>query len=236
MGYRFPWVSVIALVGANLIPLLGVVFLGWRIFPILLLYSLENIVVGFYNVLRMIAAPCDLEELERTSQGVHGKVGLIVFFCVHYGGFVAGHLFFIIVLFGFGHITDMLPGSSGPQASSPRPVDSLQIPWIGLAAASLLVSHGVSYVKNFIGAGEYTRVTANKLFMRPYGRILVLHVTIVLGAFTVLWTGSRLAPLMLFVAGKIIVDLVGHVSERKKFQGSGANLKQPERKKLISDY
>jgi hypothetical protein len=31
-------VSIIALVAANSIPLLGVIFLGWRVFPILLIY------------------------------------------------------------------------------------------------------------------------------------------------------------------------------------------------------
>ena len=83
MTHGFPSVSVAALVVANLVPLFGVALLGWRLFPILLLYSLENAVIGFYNILRMIKAPCDLKELEDTSEGIHSKAGLIVFFCMH---------------------------------------------------------------------------------------------------------------------------------------------------------
>ncbi len=43
-----PAVSAIALIAANSIPLFGVIFLGWRVFPILLIYWIENVVVGVH--------------------------------------------------------------------------------------------------------------------------------------------------------------------------------------------
>jgi hypothetical protein len=94
------WLSSSALVAANAVPLGGVLYGGWRVFNVLLLYSLENIVIGAYNVLKMRRAPCDEEELRRTWDGVSTKRGLIRFFCVHYGGFVVVHLFFVVMLFG----------------------------------------------------------------------------------------------------------------------------------------
>ena len=42
--------SLAALVIANAIPLVGVLFLGWTVFPLVLLYWLENVVVGGFNV------------------------------------------------------------------------------------------------------------------------------------------------------------------------------------------
>ena len=112
-----PQASVIALVGSNAVPLLGVLFAGWRVFPVMLLYSLENIVVGFYNVLRMSRAPCDLAELRRTSKGINDKRGLIAFFCVHYGMFVFVHLIFVFALFGFG-LVDGIAGSGAPSPAA----------------------------------------------------------------------------------------------------------------------
>ena len=215
--------SVLALIGANLIPLFGVLALGWRVFPILLLFSLENIVIGFYNVLRMVMAPCDLKELRASSKGIGTKGGLILFFCVHYGMFSAGHLFFIVSLFAvFGDSPATGPHwaewSRGPDS---RPWQAGGW-WLATAVGGLFISHGVSYWKNFIQRGEYKRVTANRLFLGPYGRIMVMHVTVVGGAFAVLATGSHAAPLSLLVIGKIVLDVVAHVRERRKFAGQPA--------------
>jgi len=49
-------VSLIALLIANIIPLFGVLFLEWDAFSIVLLYWAENLVIGFYNVLKIAFA------------------------------------------------------------------------------------------------------------------------------------------------------------------------------------
>ncbi|NIA27398.1 MAG: hypothetical protein GWP02_05020 [Desulfobulbaceae bacterium] len=46
--------SAIILILANLVPLAGVLFLGWRVFDVIILYWAENVVIGVINVLRMI--------------------------------------------------------------------------------------------------------------------------------------------------------------------------------------
>src|SRR2546425_9035172 len=59
--------SVVTLVAANALPVLGVLALGWSVFPIVLLYWLENAVVGVFTVLKMLlAGPDDTPQL--TSQ------------------------------------------------------------------------------------------------------------------------------------------------------------------------
>ena len=67
----FSRLAMVSLVASNLLPLGGVLLAGWGTFPILLLFSLENIVIGFYNVLRMRKSPCDLAKLRQTSKGIH---------------------------------------------------------------------------------------------------------------------------------------------------------------------
>jgi len=178
LGQRFPWLSAGALVGANLVPLLGVFLAGWRVFPIMLLFSLENIVIGFYNVLRMVVAPCDLAELKRNSEGIPPtKAGLIGFFCVHYGAFVFGHLFFVVMLFGVA-----LRGHGQTQGKSALLELLREDGWrIGWAFAAMWVSHGVSYWQNFIRGREYTRVTAKTRYLHSralylFGNSLWTHI------------------------------------------------------------
>jgi len=85
-----------ALIGANLIPFVGIFLFGWDVKYIVLLYWIENLVVTFYNILKMLAP--------RTNQAVEhaGKLFVIPFFCIHYGGFCAVHGFFLIHFFKIG--------------------------------------------------------------------------------------------------------------------------------------
>src|SRR3712207_5035022 len=48
--------SAVLLLAANLIPLVGVVFFGWSLLTILVLYWLENGIVGLWNVPKIILA------------------------------------------------------------------------------------------------------------------------------------------------------------------------------------
>ena len=80
------WYSLTILWIVNLIPLYGVVFLGWKLFPIIFFYWLENIPIGFYNVLKM------------KKEG--GKTGPIGFFIIQFGVFTTIHGFFIFGFFG----------------------------------------------------------------------------------------------------------------------------------------
>jgi hypothetical protein len=80
--------SVIVLVLANLIPLGGVLFFGWQVFPIMFLFWLENVVVGAFNVVKMILA-------RGPGSHVGVKLFLVPFFTVHYGIFTLVHGVFV---------------------------------------------------------------------------------------------------------------------------------------------
>src|SRR5438876_1132690 len=45
-----------------------------------------------------------------------------------------------------------------------------------LAFVALFLSHGFSFVTNFLYRREYRRVGASDLLMAPYGRVVILHV------------------------------------------------------------
>ena len=201
--------SVVTLVAANALPVLGVLALGWSVFPIVLLYWLENAVVGVFTVLKMLlAGPDDTPQL--TSQST-SKAFLIPFFMFHFGMFTTVHGVFVFTLFG---------AQAGFKDSFPTPgvvFEAIRATGVGFAAAALFVSHGVSFFKNYLWEGESERASLALLMMQPYGRVVVLHVTILGGGFLVQALGSPLPALLLLVVLKTALDVRAHLAERRRF-------------------
>ena len=192
--------SSIVLILANLFPLAGVLLLDWRVFDILILYWVENVVIGILNVVRMA--------LTRE----HDRWFLMPFFVVHYGLFCFAHLTAIMTIFDPSGGTDAAWGlffgtPAAEVMSSPL--------WI--AAGAIALSHLFSFFGNFIAGGEYTRTSARELMTRPYGRIVVLHVAVIFGAALIEWLGSPVGMLLALIAAKTALDLKLHASERAIF-------------------
>jgi hypothetical protein len=208
---------ILALLAANAIPLFGVLFLDWDAFTIVLLYWMENVVVGFYNILKMVfaAAPHPLAHL--------GKLFLIPFFMIHYGGFTAIHGFFVLALFhkgespSMGHadwpcflvFVQMLFNVIGY-------VYSMIPPQVKFAVLALFASHGVSFVRNYLLKGEYATARPNELMGSPYGRVVVMHVAVLAGGFLTMAIGSPAPLLVVLVVLKTLLDVNLHNRAHKK--------------------
>lgn len=221
--------SSLLLVLVNLLPIAGVIWLDWSVLEIMLLYWTESVVIGAVNVLRMLSVRAagpyrtdrgglsDARASARTAVGHTGvklKLFLIPFFAFHFGMFCFAHLTAIVFIFfedAWGPTLDILPPAS----------DTL----FWLAAAAILLSHLFSYLINFIGKGEYRRVGVGELMQRPYGRIVVMHVTVIVGAALVDWLSSPVPMLVFLVVVKTVVDLRMHERERRRFdEGRRAQL------------
>ena len=209
---------VVALLAANAIPLFGVLFLNWDAFYVVLLYWTENIVVGFYNVLKMMfaAVPRPVAHL--------GKLFLIPFFIVHYGGFTAIHGFFVLALFHKDAQGPPMGGTDWPcflvfvqmLFNVIRYMYSVIPPQVRFAVLALFISHGVSFVQNYLIKREYTTAKPDKLMGSPYGRVVVMHIAILAGGFLTMAVGSP-APLLVVLIGlKTILDVNLHNREHKK--------------------
>jgi hypothetical protein len=203
-----PWIpSALALIAANAYPLFGVLVLHWTVFSVLLLYWCENVVVGVFNVFRLIAAQPD-KPLAWLS-----KLVAVPFFIVHYGGFTYVHGALVMALFGHRP-----PGNAF--FSLPLALQSIRAEGIGYGVLALFASHGVSFVQNFIRGEEYRWANTAQLMTQPYSRVMVLHVTILAGGFLVLALHSPLPALVVLIVMKTAIDLGAHVAERKKLSGS----------------
>jgi hypothetical protein len=202
-----PWLtpSSAALLLANLAPLAGVVLLKWDVFPLILLFWLENLVIGGFNVLKLL-----ISRSPSASAWV-AKVFLTGFFCLHYGMFCLVHGLFVFALFGGGRL------GGGPTLSMSSGLEIAFQSHVGWALVALVVSHGVSFALNFIRAGEYRRTEVAVLMMQPYARIMVLHVTLLASGFILMGLGSPVGGLVLLVILKTALDLRAHLRERRKF-------------------
>jgi hypothetical protein len=190
--------SVMILIAANLVPVIGAIFLGWEVFPILLLYWTENVIVGIFNVIKMA-----LVSTQNIPQHA-AKFSTIGFFCIHYGMFTFVHGIFVWVMFGF-------QGESSLNSTNLMQfIRDSQLIW-GILA--LLVSHGASFILNYIGKGEYKQTTLNTLMMQPYGRVVVLHLTIIFGGFMLMAAGSPIFGLLILIVLKLGIDIIAHLKQ-----------------------
>jgi Family of unknown function (DUF6498) len=189
--------SSLALIIANLIPLAGVLFFGWDLAAVMILFWAESAVIAFYTMLKM---------------AIVGKLAAIVavpFFLGHFGGFMAGHFLFIYSFFVRGI------EAAGPEPGAREALLGVFIPiWPSLAA--LFISHGVSFFTNFVGRREYASATVKGLMAAPYNRIVVMHIAIIFGGWIVMLLKNPVPALALFVLLKTAMDLTAH---RKEHQG-----------------
>lgn len=172
-------------------------------FLLLVLFWIENLVIGFFTVLKMLFASGD-------KSGIPAKVSVIPFFCVHYGLFALVHGIFVFVLFGGVFSSD----SAFIDLETPRQqfMSNQLIP----GSLTLFISHGVSFIYNYIGAREYKRSNPNNLMQQPYGRVVILHLTIIFGGFLMMLLGSPVAGLLLLIVLKTALDLRAHLREHDK--------------------
>lgn len=203
--------SIAALVAANLVPLVGVVLFGWDAAVIVLLYWTENVVTGFYSILKMALA-----RVEKPAEQL-GKLFIIPFFCVHFGGFCAVHGAFLLAFFkiggGFPDLNMHWPGPLmfvGLLVSVIAQLWQSRPPGMEWPVLCLLTSHGVSFVQNYLVGGEYARLSPGVLMGQPYGRIVLLHVAIIAGGLPVMLLGSPVPLLIILIGLKIVVDIALH--------------------------
>ena len=189
--------SVLLLVGANLIPLAGAVFLDWDLGAIMLLYWAESAIIGVFNLCKMVAI------------GGWSGVFLGAFFLVHFGGFMAGHFIFISALF-LENSREAAANSGGVRGM----LDMFLPLWPALLALS--VSHGYSFFANFLGRGEYRSRKLNKQMSEPYSRIILMHLVIIFGGALSMAMGRATPALVLLIAAKIAVDVRAHLKEHRE--------------------
>ena len=161
-GFRFLFIVLV-----NLVPVAGVVFLAWDAGAILILYWIENVIVGFLTLPRILMAQGAIPQREGGKP--ESRAGLGCFFIIHYGVFTLVHgVITLVVVAGF--VTE----------------DQTQVwPDGGLLWAIALTAalHGLAFFRDWIRPRQWRTASPTFEMFRPYGRIFVLHITVLLSAW-----------------------------------------------------
>ncbi len=208
--------STAALLIANLIPLLGVIFYDWSIGNIVISYWTEIIVIGYFTVQRMkmskMSEQPDLKLLkflekvksikqddDTSAADCKTKESLIKLFIYNYGLFALTIGFFTLIIFS--------------------PLMDMKINYLGvlIGAVSFFISHLISHKTNFIEAKEYERVSTQQLIVQPLRLLGVLMFAFTMGVFPLAIFGTPFFVLILFILFKIILDIKRHTKEHQEF-------------------
>lgn len=181
--------SALFLIAANVMPLFGVLFWGWSVGAILLIYWLESAIIGVLNIPRILATQGKIGEKLFTS----------LFFTVHYGLFAAAHLALLHSMFGADTaLSELFQG--GP------------LMWTTL---SFFLSHLISFVMR-LWRKEFKDSRPMVQLFAPYSRVMIMHIVVLAGAFLIELLGSPIFAVILLVALKTGVDIKAHIREGRE--------------------
>jgi hypothetical protein len=215
--------GLITLVVANLFVALQTLRHEWGYYETLLIYWSEVVILGGYNVLRLMvvgvfgAAPLGTwaarwVDLGSVLNRFFFTVVGVVFFVVKFGAFA----------FGIGLFVLLLPAMLGPEnggagASIPRALSAAG-PGLLIATGALCLSHGVSLIRNFLMGREYDRLDILHLVFWPYLRMFLVGVVLLLGlavAQALPGLGCETAFAVVMVLLKLLADAASHTLEHR---------------------
>jgi hypothetical protein len=203
--------AIIGLV-ADLAPIIAVLFWGWGAAALIMLYWIENVVIGAYVVPRMIIA----------SVGRHGPVGLlgcvfgVPFFIFHYGMFCAVHGIFLLVLFR---------SAENPMMASPDMLVMLTRLFTGSLSfaqhmnwivALVVAAHGAVFVYDFLLKGGWKESTFDQEMGAPYGRVVILHLGIFVIGGALMLLGDPTIGALFLVLARAALGLHVNMQPKKK--------------------
>jgi len=201
--------SVILIIVANMVPVVGAVFFNWDTRAILPVYWAENVIIGVFTVLKMLKAQGAGKPIKAIVMGKSQMLSnnslknfMAVFFSLHYGIFSLVHGIFIVV------ITAMSIGFEKDLSSSVIIGFFLNF---FISVIFIFISHTFSYFSNYIGKKEYLQTNQYSLMFRPYPRIFITQFTIIIGMNIMLQMNNAQWIFYLLVAFKTLVDIIQHV-------------------------
>jgi hypothetical protein len=215
-----------ALIAANLVVAVQALRWGWGYYELLLIYWCEALVIGGYNVLRMMVVGLFGDQpfgawLSRWAGFSFGSRLLLSmlgtgFFALKFGGFALITGFWLLMLPVHFDAAGNRPATSVVEGLSQAG------PGVVVAIGVLVASHGASFVWNFLRRREFATQTLIGLVFWPYVRMALVLAVVVGGLFVVkLNPGLEGATVMivLFVPLKSAADAVTHRWERRSREG-----------------
>lgn len=220
---------LLAIAAYTLLPLAGVLALGWDWREVIILYWLENLTLGAAMVIRLLRSRSDpgpepmIINDRRVAQTPQTIGWLAGFFVLHYGLFTLVHGVFVFliaagVFSGFATTTTSTTSTAATAAAETglAGVDGpgILIIWIIAGIAQILIA----------ARGPLPAQRGTALMMSAYPRIIVLHLGVIGGAILIAESGWPPIAAVLLIALHGIVDAVSWMlaSRRDRANASAA--------------
>jgi len=204
--YLFFWIdlkdpAIWTLILANLITIVFAKTENWSITNLLVVFWVQCLIVGFFNLLRMIGISDDsmrgsvcvsTDKGRKELQPLFIKIGFIVMFVIFYWQFLSAYLFSFI----FGYLDHKIVG---------------ELYWgsIGISSFAFLLNHTYTYFQN---KEKDREANLGLLLFFPFLRVIPMQIT----SFISIFSASILLPVFLIL--KTFVDLKSHHWERLQYE------------------
>ncbi len=191
------------LILVNLLPLFGVWFLGWEARQMFLIYCVETIILGLFNILRMSIAGF-YRKRDVWHTGNPGKPVIlpawffILFFIIHYGFFVFVQVNIFAGASGWGNY--------GMGFGFFRAIPALLTDYSRLVLYIFIAIYGLKMMADFIATGAYKSLTMGRLMFQPYMRIFVQQFVVIAGSMFLQFNAGKIF-MLIFVLIKIYAEV-----------------------------
>jgi len=194
----------ILLILVNLVPIWGVWVKDWNVKEIFLVYCLESVIMGGYNVLMMWSTTLFKKKEEWVSGNSSSIVSgyyFILFFIAHYGLFIFIQMGMFISI---AHISNLnFTDTFSFLFHLRRYLTSSTYEHLLL----FIASYGIIVLKDFFMPGLYKTASLGSLMFAPYVRVFVQQFCLLIGGILLVFSLGKIFMLV-FVFVKIFFEVV----------------------------
>jgi len=203
--------AALALLASNFVPLAGVLYFDWRLFPVMLLFWLDNVVIGLYTVARL--------RLMRRDRGAASGSGSLEWQARQARGFAFGYFFFTLIhglflILIFGSF-DLRRPEYAHRSLIDHLADILQEPQFGIAVLALVASRGFDLFDDYRRSQAFENANASEVMGASFGRVILLHLVLLGGGALAVWLREPLAALVLLIVLKTAGDIFAHAASHR---------------------
>jgi hypothetical protein len=191
-------------IALNAIPVFAVIVFGWRALPLLLFYWIENIVVGALNIFKIVAAGVAGTKTHPVMLAL-----LTILFVAHYGAFCLLHGAVLFATFVIGDVArsgglvGIDPADLFARAGLTLDLGS-ELAWSG---GALLAAYVGQFFGVWVRRRQWRQAEPRKQMFEPYGRLVVLHITLIVAAIPVMAWGEPVAAVLAMAGLKCGLEL-----------------------------
>ena len=202
---KLDWISIVLI---NCVPVFGVLFLGWDAITILALYWAEGVIIGLMTIFKMIVAQ---------TEPIFLKLFLVLFFCLHYGGFLAVHGFMLFVFLA-GFLTD-----GGNELV--LPIDRGEIIQ---GIALMFVSYLIAFFVHFVFNKKYQTASGSVEMIHAYSQVVAMHIMLLAGGALLAATedGTLAFAAGIVPVAFVIIKIISGIFSEMYFEGKLSNMKK----------